>query len=375
MAVKAFGVITLVQVSDGEDGATTWSTTTAPTTPNYTFTIVSLTGRAGATPKVGDIIFYSYYRYTITSVSSLTVLAPTRVSIRGATGAAGATGVSVTSIIIQYALHTSRMVAPATGWDDPPAPEWEQGSYIWQRTKVTYSDGVIVYVGIQCIESQIGDTVVDLSNWLGTVDAKYDAAIEELVNDDALTVLDRSSLDRLVEDIATDTTIMVAQLGNNTAIISSLQAASTAVQSFLITAAQASNRSDISTTQLKTLYAAYKTQMATAQAAIVAAQTQRWTELQSGQVELGERIGNYENRLRLESDLIAMYINRGHGLEKAMELAQEELAFYVANQKRAWIGLNGLNAEQAAITESLTVGNHKMTKLGTDYTIIGWTGE
>ena len=69
-----------------------------------------------------------------------------------------------------------------------------------------------------------------------------------------------------------------------------------------------------------------------------------------------------------------MYINKGYGLEMAMQLAQDELGFYVDNQKRAWIGLNGLNAMQGTFAESLTIGNHKITKNGTDYTIIGWTG-
>ena len=76
----------------GADGATIWTTGTAPTTPNYTFTTANLSGPSGMTPKVGDVIVYSYYRYTITSVASTTVKAGSRVSLRGSTGATGATG-------------------------------------------------------------------------------------------------------------------------------------------------------------------------------------------------------------------------------------------------------------------------------------------
>lgn len=75
--------------ASGADGSMIWTTTTAPKSPNYTFTISNLSGVSGQTPKVGDIIIYAYYRYTITSVASTTVLAGSRVSIRGATGAAG----------------------------------------------------------------------------------------------------------------------------------------------------------------------------------------------------------------------------------------------------------------------------------------------
>lgn len=80
------------QGETGLAGSQIWTTTTAPTTPNYTFTISNLSGDSSATIKAGDIILYSYYRYTVSSVSSTTVLAGNRVSIRGATGATGAQG-------------------------------------------------------------------------------------------------------------------------------------------------------------------------------------------------------------------------------------------------------------------------------------------
>lgn len=82
---------------DGVDGATIWVTSTAPTTPNYTFTISNLVGPSGATIKAGDIIIYSYYWYSVTSVSSTTVLAGNRTSIRGATGQNGTDGTNGTN--------------------------------------------------------------------------------------------------------------------------------------------------------------------------------------------------------------------------------------------------------------------------------------
>lgn len=74
--------------TDGKDGNCIWTTAAAPTTPNYTFTIADLSGPSGYTPKVGDIIVYSYYRYTISTVSTTTVKAGSRQSIRGSAGAA-----------------------------------------------------------------------------------------------------------------------------------------------------------------------------------------------------------------------------------------------------------------------------------------------
>ena len=82
---------------DGTDGATIWVTSTAPSTPDYTFTISNLSGPSGATVKAWDIIIYSYYWYSITTVSSTTVLAGNRTSIRGAAGQNGTNGTNGTN--------------------------------------------------------------------------------------------------------------------------------------------------------------------------------------------------------------------------------------------------------------------------------------
>ena len=87
----------------GDTGATgqksnaIWTTTTAPTTPNYTFDTTKLVGPTGFSPKVGDIIVYSYYRYQITSISGTSAVSTSRVSIRGAAGATGTGPVNLAS--------------------------------------------------------------------------------------------------------------------------------------------------------------------------------------------------------------------------------------------------------------------------------------
>lgn len=76
----------------GDSGNCIWTATADPTTPNYTFNKSALSGPSGFTPKVGDIVVRGYYRYTISSVASSTVLTGNRTSIRGATGATGPQG-------------------------------------------------------------------------------------------------------------------------------------------------------------------------------------------------------------------------------------------------------------------------------------------
>lgn len=89
MAIS-YGTYTITEV---QEGSQIWTSSVAPSSPNYTFTISNLTGDSETSIKVGDIIMYSYYRYTVLSISNdgTTVLTGNRVSIRGATGAPSVT--------------------------------------------------------------------------------------------------------------------------------------------------------------------------------------------------------------------------------------------------------------------------------------------
>ena len=63
----------------------------------------------------------------------------------GATGAAGqngAPGVGVSSIVEQYYLSTSPSAQTGGEWSSAQ-PEWQEGKYIWMRSVITWSDGVV----------------------------------------------------------------------------------------------------------------------------------------------------------------------------------------------------------------------------------------
>ena len=81
----------VVTGDDGKNGSEIWTTSVAPTTPNYTFSKSNLLGPPGE-PIVGDIILYSYYRYTIDTVGTTTVKAGNMQSLRGAKGDTGPAG-------------------------------------------------------------------------------------------------------------------------------------------------------------------------------------------------------------------------------------------------------------------------------------------
>lgn len=136
-------VVTGDRGNDGASGSEIWTTSTAPTTPNYTFNISDLLGPPGD-PVVGDIILYSYYRYTINTVSTTTVKAGNRQSLRGAKGDTGDTG-------------------PA-GQDGAPGQDGADGSQWYQGTAITGTSGDLTghkgVVDDQYLNSSTGNTYV-----------------------------------------------------------------------------------------------------------------------------------------------------------------------------------------------------------------------
>lgn len=66
-------------------------------------------------------------------------------------------GVSIISVDVEYAIHTSPTQAPSTGWQTT-APDWVDGKYIWSRTKTTYSSGSPTYSQPACITGGKGQT-------------------------------------------------------------------------------------------------------------------------------------------------------------------------------------------------------------------------
>lgn len=87
---------------DGERGSlilkittlpTSYSTATGGFTPSYRIALSTVQSQSGASDvKVGDVLWYSYYHYSVGYVDSSYVYTGARVSIRGATGATGSAG-------------------------------------------------------------------------------------------------------------------------------------------------------------------------------------------------------------------------------------------------------------------------------------------
>lgn len=107
----------------------------------------------------------------------------------GTNGTNGSAGVSVVKVEQQYMLSTDPNIAPDTSnekWSTTN-PTWQQGNYLWIRTKITYSDNGVEYTSPYCDSSwkAAADGVAGLNKDIDSINsamnkmqAEIDGAIE-----------------------------------------------------------------------------------------------------------------------------------------------------------------------------------------------------
>lgn len=88
---ETFDVMNGLDGPAGPSGGQFWTAQSASTSPDYTWSFSNLIGPDNETPAVGDIIFYSIYRYTVASVDlqNQKVTCTARTSLRGPQGQPG----------------------------------------------------------------------------------------------------------------------------------------------------------------------------------------------------------------------------------------------------------------------------------------------
>ena len=128
-----FDVMDGTNGTDGEDGSNFWTSSSQPTSSGsqYVFTTANLTGPTGETPKAGDIVFYSYYRYTVVSTDATRTYTANRTSIRGATGATGPTGPQGPAGEVDYDIIADEYVAGTRPVYYEPGDVVSYQSYYW----------------------------------------------------------------------------------------------------------------------------------------------------------------------------------------------------------------------------------------------------
>lgn len=70
---------------------------------------------------------------------------------------------AIESVDVEYASGTSASTAPESGWSTD-SPEWEQGRYIWQRTKTVTQSGSVSYSEPVCIQGAQGEAAIGVSS-------------------------------------------------------------------------------------------------------------------------------------------------------------------------------------------------------------------
>lgn len=93
------------------------------------------------------------------SASSGTWGTPVRiVGADGKPGTKGDDGVSVTSTEVEYYLSTSSTELSGGSWQST-APKIKENTYLWGRTKITYSNGTTAYTGAYCISKAMEESI------------------------------------------------------------------------------------------------------------------------------------------------------------------------------------------------------------------------
>lgn len=96
------------------------------------------------------------------------------------------TGISRTET--EYAQNQSSTTAPTSGWNVNP-PTWQNGYYIWQRIKFTYTDNSYSYSNAVCISGGNGISSVT-EHYLAT--SASSGVTKILLNRTSKTVLNQT---------------------------------------------------------------------------------------------------------------------------------------------------------------------------------------
>lgn len=141
------------------------------------------------TLKITAIIAENSVTDDITGITIEKVLTADIELIKVNTGANGSAGVSVVKVEQQYMLSTDPNNAPDTSSEkwSTTNPTWQQGNYLWIRTKITYSDNGVEYTSPYCDSSwkAAADGVAGLNKDIDSINsamnkmqAEIDGAIE-----------------------------------------------------------------------------------------------------------------------------------------------------------------------------------------------------
>ena len=200
--------------ADGTNGLSVWITyhdgTTTPATPTGNGTL------NGWHTNLTDAVVWLSQKVAA-SASSGTWGTPVRiVGADGKPGTKGDDGVSVTSTDVEYYLSTSDTELAGGTWQ-ADAPEITDGTYLWGRTKITYSNGDVTYTGAYCISKAMADSAKPQIDQVVQTTRQQITDVQQNVNSIILSALENyvetGDFGSYKEEVSTKLSVLTDQLG------------------------------------------------------------------------------------------------------------------------------------------------------------------
>ena len=134
----------------------------------------------------------------------------------GTDGKDGAAGVSVTNTDVEYYLSTSDTELSGGTWQ-PAAPTITDGTYLWSRTKITYSNGQTAYTGAYCISKAMADSAKPQIDQVVQSTHQQITDLQQNVNSIILSALENyvqtGDFGSYKEEVSTKLSVLTDQLG------------------------------------------------------------------------------------------------------------------------------------------------------------------
>ena len=200
--------------TNGTNGLSVWITyhdgTAAPAAPTGDGT------KNGWHTNLTDAVVWLSQKVAA-SASSGTWGTPVRiVGADGKPGTKGDDGVSVTHTDVEYYLSTSETELSGGTWQ-ADAPEITDGTYLWGRTKITYSNGQTAYTGAYCISKAMADSAKPQIDQVVQTTRQQITDLQQNVNSIILSALENyvetGDFGSYKEEVSTKLSVLTDQLG------------------------------------------------------------------------------------------------------------------------------------------------------------------
>lgn len=199
--------------TNGTNGLSVWITyhdgTTTPAKPTGDGTL-----NGWHTDLTDAVVWLS--QKVAASASSGTWGTPVRiVGADGKPGTKGDDGVSVTSTEVEYYLSTSETELSGGTWQ-PAAPTITDGTYLWSRTKITYSNGQTAYTGAYCISKAMTESAKPQIDQVTKTTHQQITDLQRNVDSIILSALERyvetGDFESYKEEVGTKLSVLADQL-------------------------------------------------------------------------------------------------------------------------------------------------------------------